>query len=135
VLVGFNEEGEAKGSLTSLKEHAEAMIQQLLEKVPTPLPRGSIEIEEVTKMHTGELLFQFNSKEAAEWIKEPGVREGFAWAIDPAARIKDCSYSILAAFVPLTFQTDNPVHLQELSNRNRLAGGQIVSAQWVKLPS
>jgi len=83
-------------------------------------------------MHAGELLFQFNSKEAADWIKEPGVREGFAWAIDSTAYIRDHGYSILAAFVPLTFQTDNPTHLQELSSKNRLAGRQIVSTRWVK---
>jgi len=135
VLVSFEEVMEAKGSLAALKEHAEAMIGILLEKTHTPTPKGTIEIEEVTRMRTGELLFQFNSKEAADWIKHPGVREGFAWAIDPTAYIRDCGYSILAAFVPITFQTDNPAHLQEISSRNRLDGGQIVSARWVKPPS
>ena len=135
VIVGFEEVTEIKCSLASLKEHAEATIQILVEKMSVPMPRVLIEIEEITKMCTGELLFQFNSKESADWIKESGVRESFAWAIDPMASIRDHSYSILAAFVPLTFQTDNPTHLQEISSRNRLAGRHIISARWVKPPS
>jgi len=83
-----------------------------MEKTPNH-HQGSIIIEEVSRMRTGELLFQLNSKEVVDWIKEPGICESFAWAINLSAYIKERSYSILAAFVPLTFQTDNPSHLQD----------------------
>jgi len=135
ILIGFEGEIPTKESLASLKETAEVTIELLIEKALKPAPRDTIVVEEVSRMRTGELLFQFNTKEAVDWIKEPGMREGFAWAFDPTAYIKDRGYSILAAFVPLTLQTDNPAHLQELSTKNRLAGEQIVSARWVKPPS
>ena len=70
--MGFEGPAEIKESLASLKEQAEATIQLLLEKTPRQASKGAIEIEELLRMCNGELLFQFNTKEAAEWVKEPG---------------------------------------------------------------
>jgi len=135
VLVVFDEMLEAQDSLTSLKELTETRIQMLIDKAGASAPKTKIEIEEVTRICNGGILFQLNSKEAADWIRSPGIKEEFAWAFDAAAEIRERNHAIFAPFIPLTFKTDDPHHLQEIGDRNRLNGGKVLEAQWIKPPT
>ena len=61
-----------------------------------------------------------NSKEAENWVREPGNKEMFANAFSKGSHIRDQLYNIVAPRVPLTFEPENTTYLREIEEANGL---------------
>jgi hypothetical protein len=132
VLIETGNDTTNQDSNDTIKSRAETAIKNILQSPYAARPNTTIAIEEITKIRNSSLLFQFNSKEAAAWIRSDDIRADFASALAPEALLIDRGYSVIVPFVPLTLQTDNPDHLQEILDRNRISYENSLTAKWVK---
>lgn len=121
-----------KGEDNSLNiyEIKEKVTAALAAIVPAP-PNGS-EIQEVIKLRNGSVILQFTTKEAAEWLRVPENEVAFTRRYDPDTTIRDRVHPIMVPRIPLTFDPNNPTHLREIEEVNRLAPNTIKKARWIK---
>jgi hypothetical protein len=73
VLIDTGNDTTNLDSIDSIKSRAEAAIQHILKSPHTPRPNHTIVIEEIAKICNSALLFQFNSKEIADWIRSDDI--------------------------------------------------------------
>ncbi|KDQ52755.1 hypothetical protein JAAARDRAFT_112888, partial [Jaapia argillacea MUCL 33604] len=88
----------------------------------------------LVRLHNGGILFELNSAEAADWVRSNEVREHFLRQFNENASMKSRTFSLIARFIPLSFQPDIPSALREVkeANSDRIASGSLVRARWVK---
>ncbi|ETW79497.1 hypothetical protein HETIRDRAFT_419212 [Heterobasidion irregulare TC 32-1] len=101
-------------------------------KTAEPRPSCDIVIEDIFRIQNGGIIFQFNSKEATDWIRSPPVSSPFANAFGNGAAVKLRLFPLLLRFVPFTFRPDVPADLRELEERYKLPTLSLPSARWVK---
>ncbi|ETW85036.1 hypothetical protein HETIRDRAFT_424507 [Heterobasidion irregulare TC 32-1] len=101
-------------------------------KMAEPRPSCDIVIEDTFRIQNGGIIFQFNSKKAADWIRSPPVSSPFANAFGNRAAVKLCLFPLLLRFIPFTFRPDVPADLRELEERYKLPPLSLPSAHWVK---
>ncbi|KAI0026661.1 hypothetical protein K488DRAFT_23445, partial [Vararia minispora EC-137] len=80
------------------------------------------------------MLLEFNTDQAASWVRSPDGRTAFLGAIPIHATVKDRLFHVMALFVPLHFNPDRASDLQEIEHANRLETDSISRARWVKPP-
>jgi hypothetical protein len=85
VLIETGNDATNQDSNDTIKSRAEATIKNILQSPYAAHPNTTIAIEEITKIRNSSLLFQFNSKEAADWIRSDDIRADFASALAPKA--------------------------------------------------
>ena len=95
-------------------------------------PKTDTSVQQVVKMRNGGLILQFNTKEAAEWFRQPEVELTILPKLDSTAQVKERSYQILVPRVPVTFDTAKEEHLRELEEQNNLYANRIKKAKWIK---
>jgi len=115
-------------SLTELITNANEALDKMVEAAKPSL----VKIETVYKTKKNAILFMLNSKEAANWVREPGNEEMFANAFSKGLHIRDRLYNIVAPRVPLTFEPENNTHLREIEEANGLTPCAMCKAQWIK---
>lgn len=114
-------------NIYEIKEKAAAALAEI---VPPP-PQGA-EVQEVIKLRNGSMILQFATKEAADWLRIPTNEAAFTRRFDPDTIIRDHVYPIMVPRIPLTFDPDNPAHLREVEEVNRLVPKTIKKARWIK---
>jgi hypothetical protein len=114
-------------NIYKIKEKAAAALAEI---VPPP-PQGA-EIQEVIKLRNGSMILQFATKEAADWLRIPTNEAAFTRHFDPDTTIRDHVYPIMVPRIPLTFDPNNPAHLREVEEVNRLDPKTIKKARWIK---
>jgi len=89
----YNEEGinTLEKSLTELITNANEALDKMVEVAKPSL----VKIETAYKTKKNAILFTLNSKEAANWVREPGNKETFANAFSKGLHIRDRLYNIL----------------------------------------
>ena len=123
-----NEKGE--DNCKNIHEIKEKATEALLGMVPMP-PEGT-EIQEVIKLRNGSVVLQFATKEAADWIRIPANEVAFTRRYDPEAFIRDRVHPIMVPRIPITFDPNNPKHLREIEEVNRMPSKTIKKARWIK---
>jgi len=126
----FDEEGTntLEKSLTELISKANEAFDKMNEAAKPAL----VKVETAHKTKKNAILFTLNSKEAANWVREPGNEETFADAFSKGSHIRDRLYNIVAPRVPLTFEPGNTTHLREIEEANGLTQNVLRKARWIK---
>jgi hypothetical protein len=126
----FGEEGEASmnKSLTELIDKA----NEALDNMKDANKPANTKVESVFKTRKNAILLTLSTREAANWVREPGNEETFANAFSKGAHIREREYNLVAPRVPLTFEPDNAKHLREVEETNSLPSYTIRKARWIK---
>ena len=126
----FDKEGTntLEKSLTELISKA----NEALDKMNKAAKPALVKVETVYKTKKNAILFMLNSKEAANWVREPGNEETFANAFSKGSHIRDQMFNIVAPRVPLTFEPENVSHLREIEKANGLTHNTLCKARWIK---
>ena len=98
-----------------------------LAEIMPPPPPGT-EIQEVIKLRNGSLILQFESKDAADWLRTPVNEAAFTRRFDSDTTIRDHVHPIMVPRIPTTFDPDNPAHLREIEEVNRMPTKSIKKA-------
>ena len=127
VLLDTTKGEENPMNIYEIKEKAAAALAEI---VPAP-PQGA-EIQEVFKLRNGSMILQFASKEAADWLRIPVNEAAFTCKFDPDTIIRDRVHPIMVPRIPITFDPNNPKHLREVEEVNRMHPNAIKKARWIK---
>lgn len=76
--------------------------------------------------------------EGAKWFAMQSNADAFISALGDGctgASIKKRSHPMIAYYVPLTLNTDNPAHMSEIAESNNLQPGDLLKARWAKPPA
>ena len=95
VMIGhsLNEENSTLGtSLLDLKDKANRIVTE----IDDPTRPEVVTVENVTRTRNGSLLLLFNSKEAADWLRESDVEGKFLDKFAIGASIKGRSFSVMS---------------------------------------
>ena len=79
------------------------------------------------------VTLQFETKEAADWFKQPDILLSILPRIDSSAKLKNRAYQILVPRVPVTFKTNSEDSLRELEEQNGMKDSVLLKAWWIKL--
>ena len=118
-------------SLLDLKDKANKIATEMED----PTRPETVKIESVTRTRDGSLLLLLNSKEAADWLKEPDVEDKFLDKFAIGASIRVRKYNVLLKWVPITFDPNSIAHLREIEEVNNLPDHSIWRARWIKPPN
>jgi len=126
----FDEEGTTTidKSLVELVDKANEVISKMTD---ANKPKNA-KVETVLKTKKGAILFTLDSKETANWIREPDIEQTFAESFAKGAHIREREYSLIAPRVPLTFEPENESHLREIEEVNNLPSRVVRKARWIK---
>ena len=114
-------------NIYEIKEKAEAALGSM-----TPTPPKGVKIQEAIKLRNGSMILQFATKESADWLRTPANKAAFIKKFDPEATIRERVHPIMVPRIPITFDPNNPAHLRETEEVNRLPTGTIKKARWIK---
>ena len=84
------------------------------------------------KSHKNAVLLTLNSKEAADWFKDPMVEEAFTRMFSEGSHIREKAYNIIVPRVPTTFEPNDEKHLCEVEEVNGLDKKVLTRAKWIK---
>jgi hypothetical protein len=84
------------------------------------------------KTRRNAVVLTVNSKETAEWLKDPDVEMAFTDAFSKDSHIRERTYELVVPRVPLTFDPKEDEHLREVEEANRLNTKEIRRAKWIK---
>jgi len=132
ILIGYSlveENAMLNTSLLDLKDKANKIVTDMED----PICPEVVKIENVTRTRNGSLLMLLNSKEAADWLREPDIEDRFMDKFAIGACFKDRSFNVLLRWVPITFEPSNSAHRREIEEANRLPDHSIQNARWIKL--
>jgi hypothetical protein len=93
-------------SLLKLKDKANKIVTEL----DDPTRPKVVKIESVTRTRDNSLLILFNSREAADWIREPDVGDRFLDKFAIGSNIQDRSFNVLIRWVPIILDPANRTH-------------------------
>ena len=127
VLVDIYNKDAVNRSLEELK----SSFNDLIGLEPTE-PIVDANVQHIIKLRNGGLILQFETKEVAEWFKQPEILSSILPKIDSSATLKSRTYQILVPRVPVTFETDKEESLRELEEQNGMGDGTLRKARWIK---
>ena len=128
VLVDIYNKDTVNRSLEELKNRFNTLIGE----EPTE-PLSDVNVQHIVKLRNGGLILQFETKEAADWFKQPDILASILPRIDSSAKLKSRAYQILVPRVPVIFETDSEDSLRELEEQNGMKDGILLKARWIKL--
>jgi hypothetical protein len=79
----------------------------------------------------GDILFDMNSPESADWIRKEGVRMEFMQGFGAMSEVKDREYACIVENVPIGFHP-SPETTLEVEATNDLSSKSILLARWIK---
>jgi hypothetical protein len=115
-------------NLLELKDKANRLITEMEDHTRPE----TVRIESVTRTRDGSLLLLLNSKEAADWIREPDVKDRFLDKFAIGACIRDRKFNVMLRWVPITYDPTSSVHQREVEEVNGLPDHSIQKARWIK---
>ena len=127
VLVDIYNKDVTNRSLEELKSNFNTLIGE----EPTE-PLSDANVQHVIKLRNGGLILQFETKEIAEWFRQPEITSSILPKIDKTAALKDRTFQLLVPRVPVIFDPDSDESLRELEEQNSLKEGELRKARWIK---
>lgn len=91
-----------------------------------------VEIESVNVTHTEVVLLQLNSKQAANWLRDPFIGSKFTAKFAKDSLFVNRLYNIIVPWTSVIFDPKSNMHLCELECNN-LDTNSIKKARWIKL--
>ena len=116
----------------SLDELRNRLNKLIMESEDPAKPKADANVQQVVKMRNGGMILQFNTREAAEWFRQPEVELRLLPKIDSMAQVKERSFQIIVPRVPVTFDTAKEEQLREIEEQNNLYANRIKKAKWIK---
>jgi len=116
-------------SLTEIKNKAEEAIAELVDEPNHP---EKVEIEAVTITCSKVLLLQLDTKQAADWLREPHIESKFTMKFAEGSIFVDRLYNIIVPRTPITFKPTNTTDLRKAEECNNLSPNLIKKARWIK---
>jgi hypothetical protein len=116
-------------SLMEIKSKADKAISELANEPDRP--EGAA-IEAVSNPRSKTVLLQLNSKEAAEWLRDPSIETKFTASFAKDSFFIDRTYSIIVPRTPITFDPKSETHLREAEEVNNINPNSIRKARWIK---
>ena len=127
LLIEMGKEAVDERSAMELREKIEAMFQSMTQ--PSP---GDAKVQEINKLRNGGVIIWMETKEMAEWLREPTNKKEFMDKLDANMQIKERTYPLVVPRVPISFEPDNQEHLWEIEMGNNLEPNTISKARWIK---
>ena len=115
-------------SLTELVDKANTVISALAD---AGKPKDT-KVVTALKTRNQSLLLTLNSKEAAEWIRDPTIEPLFANAFSEGSHIRERTYNVVVPRVPVTFDPKEDAHLREVEEINGLEKLTLSKVKWIK---
>ncbi|RDX51330.1 hypothetical protein OH76DRAFT_1454912 [Lentinus brumalis] len=97
------------------------------------LPEG-IKVLAASVLPNGGVVYEFESADSAAWVKRDGILEVFERGLGVGAQVKPRYYKVVAEYVPVSFEPDNPYDLTVVESENNIMHGNVVAARWIKAP-
>ncbi|KAH9956039.1 hypothetical protein BC827DRAFT_1077290, partial [Russula dissimulans] len=94
-------------------------------------PMGT-KVVSALKTHRKAILLTLNSKEVANWIRDPSIEIDFSESFSKDVHIKPRLFNLILPGIPITFNPDNETHLQEVEEVNNLEKNSLYKAKWIK---
>jgi hypothetical protein len=117
----------------TLKRFNEAM-----DKAGKDLGAGERRIRSVLKLPNKGILGEFMQDEGAKWFAASNHANEFFTALGAegvGAAVKKRSHPMIAYYVPLSLNTENPAHLAEIAEANNLHRDDFIGLRWAKPPA
>jgi hypothetical protein len=91
----------------------------------------SIQFMSAKTLAKGNIPFNMDSSESAEWIRKGGVCMEFMQGFSAMSKIKDCEHSCVVKNVPISLHlsTESPL---EIESTNGLTPKSIILGHWIK---
>ncbi|KZP21380.1 hypothetical protein FIBSPDRAFT_730516, partial [Athelia psychrophila] len=83
-------------------------------------------------MKKGGILFDLNSDEAANWLRDEATQKDFTQHFSATAVVQGYQFRVLAEFVPVSFNPEAAHTIQQLEGANDIPAGSISEIGWVK---
>ena len=94
----------------------------------------NITINSVRKTRNGGLIFEFQETDAVSWLTRQNLLSQWVKLFADEGRARGNSYATLAKFVPITYNTDSPAHLEQAIFNTGIPQESVVSMKWIKPP-
>ena len=131
LLLDFDDPKDNIGQTKSnaeLKDKANEVLDAL-EGTERP---DTVKVENITKVRNGALLFQMNSKEAANWLKEPDNQNAFTKQFADGSNFRSRQFNVMAPRIPIIFNPGDRKQLREVEGTNGYRKYTILKARWIK---
>ncbi|QRV84549.1 hypothetical protein RhiJN_12565 [Ceratobasidium sp. AG-Ba] len=127
---------EALGQLpeSALVLKAQIAIEQLSEAMKGTMPEGA-RFRSANILQNGGVVYEMNSREAAEWIKRPDICAAFADNFGSLVRYRERSFPVVVECVPVSFDTASKHSIGKLEHDNNLPANSIVSCRYIVPPA
>jgi hypothetical protein len=129
ILVVIHSDDLAGKSQDGIKSKANKAIEEVEDEPGRP---DKVEVETVTAIREKTILLQLNSKQAANWLRDPSVEIKFTEKFAKDSFLVGRNYNIIVPRTPITFDPKNEKHLREIEECNNLNPNAIRKAKWIK---
>jgi hypothetical protein len=113
-------------------------FNEAMDKAAGELGKGARKIRSVLKLNNKVLLGEFMHDDGAKWFAMQSHADAFITALgddNVGATIKKRSHPMIAYYVPLNLNTENPAHMAEIIEANNLQSDDLLKIKWVKPPA
>ncbi|KIO01788.1 hypothetical protein M404DRAFT_149375, partial [Pisolithus tinctorius Marx 270] len=119
---------------TTKRETAIDLIRQAIEAVDR-VDGPEIQLKSVAQLRNNGVLLEFNSQEAAAWIRKAPNRITFLEKLGGTTMIKDRVYSVVIPFLPTATDLERPDTLRKMETENNIPPNSIAQIKWIKDPA
>ncbi|KAI6133916.1 hypothetical protein EV401DRAFT_2177205 [Pisolithus croceorrhizus] len=116
------------------KEDLVKSLQAALEATETP-NSPKLQLRSLTCLQNQGIVLKMNSKEAAEWIKNPLNRVTFLEKLRGKTRVKDRLFHIIIPFFPILADITDTSTLRNIEQENDIPDQAIAHTKWIKDPT
>lgn len=107
-------------------------VKNAINLVVDPPPPTDTSIAHIARSRKTGIIINFNTKEAANWLRLPNVGNSFAMHFFAGAEIKPRYFAVIVPRIPITFDPENDGHLREIEEVSGLEKNAIAKARWIK---
>jgi hypothetical protein len=131
ILIRYDSDEEnatINASILELKDRANKIVTEM----DDPTCPEVTKIESIARTRDNSLLVLLNSKEAADWLREPDVEDRFLDKFAIGANIQGRTFNVILRWVPIIADPTNRAHLREIEEANNLPDEVILKMRWIK---
>ena len=86
------------------------------------------------KLRNGGVVFEMDSKSAADWLKKKDIRGVFVESFGGSAQIKDRSFQAVVQYVPMEMKDRDKEVMEAVEDSVGAGRGTVVGMKWMKNP-
>ncbi|QRV96883.1 hypothetical protein RhiJN_24901 [Ceratobasidium sp. AG-Ba] len=119
---------------SALVMKAQLALDQLSQSMKASMPEGT-RFRSANVLQNGGIVYEMNSKEAADWVKRPDICAAFADQFGSPVRYRERSFPVVAECVPVSFDTASKHAVSKLEHDNNLPANSIASCRYIVPPA